>query len=318
MAFRLRLRLLQAATVALYAGPLLAGLAGYGWAMLPPFVSVFMLWLVILRPHQWPQKQSDLLRQETWVAMTAQLMTQLLLVAVLFGIGRGIGGVTGQLAMLHPILPVAVSFFALPLSRLAWNGEAALAQGVTLDEVLYPAPRPAPAVAAAPTPDAAVQPLLALADGAPLPQAGPLLDDVLDHGDAWARLAVLTTRLEEAPARHGALRVALIHWATDPGLLASNSAPAALRSAFRVAGADLGLLRLLLPRAAALARALPERHGAFPDPADLHALARLSLPQQLQSDLGSLMQTLGCAVDEQVRPPRRQPQGGAMASAAAT
>jgi hypothetical protein len=33
-------------------------MAGYGWAMLPPFVSIFVFWLIVLRPQQWPQTLS--------------------------------------------------------------------------------------------------------------------------------------------------------------------------------------------------------------------------------------------------------------------
>jgi hypothetical protein len=57
------------------------------------------------------------------LSVLTQVLTQVLLVAVLFGIGRGIGGVAGNMPMLHPFLPLAISFFALPLSRLVWNGK---------------------------------------------------------------------------------------------------------------------------------------------------------------------------------------------------
>lgn len=296
----LRLRLLQGATAALYMGPLLAGLAGYGWMMLPPFVSIFVLWLMILRPHQWPQTNAAWVQRVTWVSVLAQVATQLLLVAVLFGIGRGIGGVLGHLPLFHPLLPVAVSFVAIPMSRLFWNAERALEQGLTIDELMYPVrpPAPAPEAAVQPSPEETIAPLLALPEDAALTEIGPALEDALDDAAAWARLEALVRALDAAPARHAALREALIIWTTDPETFAANPLPQALRAVFRVSGHDPVLLARLLPRAAALARILPERHALFPDRAELDQLAALPLPAQVAADLAALMAAL---------PPRRTP-----------
>lgn len=302
----MRLRLLQGATALLYMGPLLAGLAGFGWAMLPPFVSVYLLWLMIMRPHQWPRTNADWLRGEVWLVVLTQALTQILLVSVLFGIGRGLGGVMGHLPMFHPLLPVAVSFLAIPVSRLAWDSEQALEQGLTIDEVMYPHSVPAPLVCPALTPDEAVKPLLQFADDAPLAAVGPVLEDVLDDGNAWARLSSLTDALEAAPNRHAALREALVVWATDPETFSQNAAPAAMRAAFQVVGSDPGLLRHLLPRAAALARAMPERHGQFPDLLVLDALSRLRLPAQVSSDLSNLMSVLGHRSSSAARAHRKE------------
>lgn len=288
----IRARLLQAATALLYFGPLLAGLSGHGWAMLPPFVSIFVFWLVLLRPHHWPQRNRDWLDPQMLLSALTQVLTQILLVAVLFGIGRGIGGVAGHLPMFHPFLPLAVSVLALPVSRLAWNGEKALARGLTLEEVLKPAPAPLRQPPHA-RPEEEVAPLLALADDAPLAEAGPLLDDVLDEADAWQRLALIADALEAAPARHAALREALVIWATEPERFAANTTPTAMRAAFRAAGTDRAALRRLLPRAAALARMLPDRQPQFPDRAALEALAEGGLPGQLAADHAALMGALG-------------------------
>lgn len=292
----LRLRMLQGATAALYMGPLLAGMAGYGWMMLPPFVSVFVLWLMLLRPHQWPQSNAEWLSRSAWVGVLAQVAAQVLLVAVLFGIGRGIGGVLGHLPLFHPVLPVAISFVSIPLSRLFWNVEEALEKGLTIDELMYPAPpppAPGPETARSRVPDAEViRPLLDLPDDAPLTQVGPALDDVLDDGAAWARLATLVEALDAAPARHAALREALVIWATDPETFAANPVPGAMRAVFRVAGTDTQLLARLLPRAAALARIMPERNAQFPDRADLDRLAALGLPRQVAADLKVLTTAL--------------------------
>jgi uncharacterized membrane protein len=295
----LRAKLLQAATAALYMGPLLAGLSGFGWAMLAPFMSVFLLWLMILRPHQWPQSHREWLRARTWVSVLSQVLSQLLLIAVLFGIGRGIGGVMGFVPLFHPALPVAVSFMAIPMTRLFWDSEKALAQGLTIDELLYPqrdSSRALPRMAGrAPghSPEDAIAPLLAFPADSPLHEVGPILDDVLDDAEAWARLAALGTALEAGTGQHAVLREALVLWATDPDRIVANCAPGALRVAFRAAGQDPQLLSRLLPRASALAHALPQRHGQFPDRSALDVLKAGGLTGQLASDLDALLSALG-------------------------
>lgn len=290
----MRLKLLQGATAMLYIGPLVAGLSGFGWAMLPPFVSVFVLWLMLMRPHQWPQSNREWLKASAWGSALTLLLTQILLVAVLFAIGRGIGGVTGQLPLVFPLLPLALSFTAIPLARLAWNAEQALAMGLTIDELLYPHSQPAPLVHPAPSPEEVVAPLLDMPADAALAEVGPALEDALEDAGAWAVLAVLAEKLDAAPGRHRALREALVLWATDPGNFASNSAPAGMRAAFRVAGSDLRLLQILLPRAAALARMMPERQAQFPDLPELEALSALPLTTQLATDHAALLSALGC------------------------
>jgi len=288
----IRLKLLQVATMALYMGPLLAGMAGFGWAMLPPFVTLFVAWLIVLHPHQWPQTNAEWFQGKSLAAALTQVLTQILLVAVLFGIGRGIGGVAGALPLFTPILPLALSFTALPLARTVWNAEKAMASGVTIDEVLYPRSREVHPVVLTATIEEEVASLLALADDCSLTETGPALEDALEDGGAWAVLSGLTTALALAPGKHGALREAMIVWATDPDIFASNAAPEAMRSAFLAAGLNQRLLQVLLPRAAALARIMPERRAQFPDRARIEALAALPLPGQLTSDCATLLAAL--------------------------
>ncbi len=117
----MRARLLKGATALLYFGPLLAGMGGYGWAMVPAFVAIFVLSQIILRPHLWPHSLADLQKADLWVSLGAQVAVQVLLVAVSFGIGRGIGGAAGTLPVLSPLLPLAVSFLSIPLARMLWD-----------------------------------------------------------------------------------------------------------------------------------------------------------------------------------------------------
>lgn len=137
---RLRVRLLQAANVALYMGPLLAGLGGYGWSMVLPFVLIFSLWLALSRPHQWPQNNRDWLVPQVLVVVAAQVLVQLLLVVLCLGIGRGIGGVLGYLPVFQPLLPVTISFLAITLLRFGWDGVQAMREGLSIDDLLYPIP----------------------------------------------------------------------------------------------------------------------------------------------------------------------------------
>ncbi|AWD22603.1 hypothetical protein [Fuscovulum blasticum] len=285
---RFRVLFLQIATALLYMGPLVAGLGGFGWAMLPPFVSIFVLWLVLLRPHQWPMTLADWRSGVGVGAALTQILSQILLVTVLFGVGRGIGGVLGTLPVMFPMLPVAMSFLALPLMRLAWNPDRALAEGVTIDALMEAARLPIGVNPLARDPARAAAALLALPDDAAPETVLGLLEQSAVPGKGWPSAAGLATALAKAPAtRHAALRKALVLWGTDPALLAAGSAPGALRAAFAAAGRDDGLLADLLPRATALARALPDRLDQFPD-----ALALRTLAQELGGDRAAELSAL--------------------------
>ena len=116
-----RLRMLMGATALLYLGPLAAGLGGFGWAVVPIFAAIFLLWLFILRPQHWPRAAADWVRPEAVITLITQAAVQTLLVAILFGIGRGIGGVMATLPRFPLMLPVAISFLSIPLARLIWD-----------------------------------------------------------------------------------------------------------------------------------------------------------------------------------------------------
>ena len=113
-----RLRLLMGATALLYIGPLLAGLGGYGWAIVPVFLLLFLLWLFILRPQQWPRSFHDWTRYQAWATLATNATVQLLLVTLLFGVGRGIGGALGIKLPLGEMLPISISFLSIPLARM--------------------------------------------------------------------------------------------------------------------------------------------------------------------------------------------------------
>ena len=115
----IRHKLLLAVTALLYFGPLLAGMGGFGWSVVPVFLIIFVLWLVVMRPQDWPQSRADWRSGDNWVAMAARIAVQVLLVVVLFGVGRGMGGMLGVLpaipALLKPLLDRGFTQGALPI-----------------------------------------------------------------------------------------------------------------------------------------------------------------------------------------------------------
>lgn len=117
-------RMTGAAQVALLLGPLLAGLGGYGWGMIPAFAVVFVLWGLVLRPDGWPQAAADWAGPD-WPRHLGRALLQILVVAVLFGIGRGFSVALGALPMVSPLLPLALSLTGIAMARLVWDGEKA-------------------------------------------------------------------------------------------------------------------------------------------------------------------------------------------------
>ena len=131
-----RLTLLMGATALLYLGPLIGGLAGAGWPAVYAFAAVFVLWLAVMRPHEWPRDASRWRDPAVPLRAVTQVLVQLLLVAILFGVGRGIGGVAGYLPDLPLIWPLALSALSVPLSRLVWNPRRAAEMDRILDDAI--------------------------------------------------------------------------------------------------------------------------------------------------------------------------------------
>ena len=215
-----RLRLLMAATALLYLGPLLAGLGGYGWAVVPVFAAIFVLWLIVLRPHQWPRAAAEWNRPSVVAGAVTQALVQLLLVTVLFGIGRGIGGVLAVVAPFPAMLPIAVSFLSIPLSRLIWNPWKAAQMDQFLDQALREIHASPPVyregqVALA---QQRLAPLLALPDDTPAADISHQLDIIgMETDETAVRIALLDRANGEAPSRLE--QMALILHATDGRLI---------------------------------------------------------------------------------------------------
>lgn len=215
-----RLRLLMAATALLYLGPLLAGLGGYGWAVVPVFAAIFVLWLIVLRPQQWPRRAGDWKRGAVATGAVTQALVQLLLVTLLFGIGRGIGGVLAIIPPFPAMLPIAVSFLSIPLSRLIWDPWKAAQMDQFLDQALREIHASPPVYRAGQV--ALVQkrlaPILALPDDTAVTEMSRHLDLIgMETDETAVRIALLDRANAEAPSRLE--QMALILHATDGRLI---------------------------------------------------------------------------------------------------
>lgn len=279
-----RLRLLQATTALLYFGPLLAGLAGAVWATIPLFAIAFVLWSVILRPHLWPAKLSDLLKAQALIAMAALIATQILLVTLCFAVGRGMGGVMGLRPALPPYLPLALSFLSVPLSRLVWR-PAEIETIAGFDPLSHKPAPPEPAPRAENRAETLLAGVLALPDTVP-----EALPDTVPEADLQAHLAAIATHVDALQIRRAfenaataqrltpAGKKALILHATDPAVADLLSGSAYPAHAFTAAGPDPDLQSLFAIRCMRLVTEAPTLAPDCPKPATLTEAARTAPP----------------------------------------
>ncbi len=283
-----RMRLVKGATALLYIGPLIAGLCGFGWTMLAPFTAIFVVWLMVLRPEQWPASPEEWLTGKAWLAALAQVLSQVVLVAVLVAIGRGLGGLAdiGTVSV-NPVLPLSISFVAIPLCRMLWDSHEAASLGYYLDEEAESAHSESAAGDAV----RAIIPLLNLPDTAPDDEVARLVGETLAVVTADLRLDALRAALAAPHRSHAALRRGLVLWATEPEIVAPALVPEGMAKAFEIANGNPDILRLYIPRAVALLAAFPNRVEDFPHPDDLRKAADAEpapgddLPAHLQADL---------------------------------
>jgi hypothetical protein len=295
-----RMRLVKGATALLYFGPLIAGLCGFGWSMVASFTAIFVVWLMVLRPEQWPSTPAEWLTAPAWLAAVAQVLSQILLVGVLFAVGRGFGGLANiGTVSIDPILPLSVSFISIPLCRMLWDSHEAASQGYYLDDEAETAHSDNAAGLAA----MAVIPLLNLPDAAPDAQVAKAVSAALDVPSADLRLNALTAALSKPDRSHAALRRGLVLWATEPEIVAPGHVSGCTANAFAIANGNLDLLRLYVPRAIALIAAFPNRASDFPDPrlllqaAEAKADPNSDLPAHLQDDLRDGLRALARSVE---------------------
>jgi hypothetical protein len=299
---RNRLRLMMGATALLYLGPLLAGLAGFGWALLPAFTAIFVLWLIVLRPHQWPRRPAD------WTGAVAlraagHVLVQVLLVAVCFGVGRGIGGVLGVTPALPLALPLALSFLAIPLCRLVWDPWKAAELDVFLDDAIRriedPDYRPGADPEAEARAEAAIAAVLDLPEDAPDATALAAVAAALPEGDF--ALDPLIFALDRAGPTRTAGRRGLILWATDPDRARDAMGLNLPDYAFTVTWTNPDLLALFVARARPLIDADPALWIDFPDGKELHFAIDDTNPPALNAALRALADALDQAMPAEYR-----------------
>ena len=235
-------------TALLYVGPLMAGLGGYGWTVVPVFAAIFLLWLFILRPHQWPQTLPEWTQPEPLIAVLTQVLIQLLLVAVLFGVGRGIGGVLGTLPMFSVVLPLSISFLSIPLARMIWDPWKAKQTDRFLDEAIARVSAPADARADCGLEIARglVAPLADLPDDTPDAEVARHLIALSTHAmPADIRKALFEVVRDEVASR--AQTIALILHTTDAALVAEVPGDGPTM-ALALLSKDAGLLALFARR----------------------------------------------------------------------
>lgn len=281
-----RLRLLQLANGLMYFGPLLAGLGGFGWRVVPAFTLIFMLWLVVMRPGDWPQTADDWHKPGAVPGAAARLAVQLLLVVVLFGLGRGIGGVMGVTPVMPTMLPVGLSFLAIPFARLIWN------------------PRRTPRHSGQPSADMSAtlagnadrdiarrmtQPLADLSPEVGTDQIAAHLAALSPYLSPALLFQALAERVQasDAPVH---LRRALILQATDGRVAEACHGQAAPVKALQAAQGDDALLALFAERCACLLRENVDAWGDCPHVAALERVAASAGPQAAQAlrDLAAL------------------------------
>ncbi len=289
---RFRGHLITGVNALLFAGPFAAGLAGYGCVLVPPFLAIFAIWTAIRRPGLWPQGRADWRDPARLLALAGHLLVLTVLIAGGLVIGRGVGGVLGVVPVLHPVLlPAILSFAALPLLRLLWSPNVAMAGTILFEEM--PDIRPSRRLSA--EGEGAVARLIVACEDVEPAEAEVLLAATLDAADAEARLNRLSGILSDSPdTLHAPLRRALIGWATRPVVFAEGRGlPGAMLAAFLAAAGSDELLRLLLPRAAVLLHAAPGRFAQFPPPAVLEDMACRSADAAVASALRALAGVLG-------------------------
>lgn len=265
-----QLLILKLAAALLYAGPLVAGLGGQGWAVVPAFVLVFLLWQVLMRPADWRRTPLEWAQAPVLLAAVLRIAVLVALVVLLFGLGRGIGAVLGHLPAIPAAAPVLASLLAVPLARLIWDPAKAAQMDAFLDDALAQVKGAAVSGDGVEDDcDAIVAPLLDLPEETPDPVARAAVDR-LAAGHDWA---VLIDTLRESliytdkPAT--AIRRGLALWSTDPATVARLQGCGMPCTGWSAAGGYPGAERLYAESALAAITVHPDRWEDFPMPAEL-------------------------------------------------
>lgn len=124
MPIRFALPALLFAAALLYAGPLLAAMAGMAWRVAPVFVLIFLLYMALMRPGLWPQSRADWENPQKWTMILWLVLVQVGLVCLCFWLGRLIAGWTGFVPLPNTSLPFGLSIIGVGLGRAVWKPTA--------------------------------------------------------------------------------------------------------------------------------------------------------------------------------------------------
>lgn len=283
MTARLRYRLLLMSTALLYMGPLIAGLAGSGWLMIPEFAVIFMLWLVVMRPSMWPERMSDWAERSVVLKFLFWALVQTAIVAFCFAMGRGIGGVAGALPPIPVWVPPLMSLLAVPVSRILWDPAASVPEMEEFADRAALAAARSGGNAAEPAGNGASRSALRDARDAQRraeAQAAPWVKRLADLPDATREQDMMTlvsaalqeteplvlleamSKAIDAPGPSTSLRRAFVLAATDHDIAGQVLGQGFLGRAFDLAGEDAGRLKLYAERCTRLLR---KRHLALMD-----------------------------------------------------
>lgn len=222
-----RMRLMQVVSLMLYAGPLFAGLADFGWEMVWPFTGIFLMWQVVLRPADWPGDARRWAKPGHLAAAVARVAILAVVVALSFGVGRGLGGIVGFLPSIPPLAPLALSLAAIPLARLLWDP----ARAVEMEQFLDTAIRDIDALASGSSPDARrlaqataqadrmLEPLALMPDNTPDETISAHLRAMGQHVDESRLRAALIARSASGAETPMVLQRALMLHASDGRLM---------------------------------------------------------------------------------------------------
>ncbi len=131
-----RARLLQLVMVMLYAGPVIAGLGGFGWGVVPAFALILLTWQIVMRPAQWPRDPAAWRETTVQIGAGVQVLVAVVVVLVCFGAGRGLGGVVGYLPPLPLVVPLFLSLAAVPLARMLHDPRETAGMDTFLDDAV--------------------------------------------------------------------------------------------------------------------------------------------------------------------------------------
>lgn len=112
-----RYRAMFGTSALLYAGPLYAGLAGYGFETLPVFAAFFMVWLAVVRPGDWPETLDEWKSPRAIAWPMLIFIGQLGVVAFSLFMGNAIRAFAAIEVPLPLPVTLAMSFGAVVLAR---------------------------------------------------------------------------------------------------------------------------------------------------------------------------------------------------------